>query len=258
MDRLRIGYLANKNWFILFSIGYAIFIGLPFLAPVLMELELTQAANLIYSVYKLLCHQLPQRSIFLFGEETMYSLTEIQSNWQLTTNPLILRKFIGNPQMGWKVAWSDRMVSMYTSILLISWIWYPLRNKIKSFPLWGFGLLLLPMALDGITHVISDFSGIGQGFRDSNLWLAQLTNFRFQSSFYAGDALGSFNSWMRLFSGITFGAGVVLFGFPYVEEIFEDNLNRMTAKQEKLERLKDAALREIMELKTKQTTNSEK
>jgi hypothetical protein len=36
-------------------------------------------------------------------------------------------------------------------------------------------------------------------------------------SFYAGDALGSFNSWMRWITGITFGITTVLFLFPYIE-----------------------------------------
>jgi hypothetical protein len=65
----------------------------------------------------------------------------------------------------------------------------------------------------GITHMVSDFAGIGEGFRDSNIWLATLTHHAYPATFYAGDALGSFNSWMRWFSGILFGAGIVWFGF---------------------------------------------
>jgi hypothetical protein len=61
--------------------------------------------------------------------------------------------------------------------------------------------------------MVSDFAGIGEGFRDSNIWLATLTHHAYPATFYAGDALGSFNSWMRWFSGILFGAGIVWFGF---------------------------------------------
>jgi len=175
----------------------------------------------------------------------MYSLPEIYNAWQPTSNPLILRKFIGNPQMGWKVAWSDRMVSMYTSVLFVAWIWYPLRKKIKILPWWGFMLFMLPMAVDGITHMVSDFSGVGQGFRDSNLWLAQLTNFKYASTFYAGDALGSFNSWMRLFTGIMFGIGAVLFGFPYIAEIFETDAEKYEIQQQRLTHLKEKAFQDI-------------
>ena len=79
------------------------------------------------------------------------------------------------------------------------------------------------MALDGSTHFISDLSGIGSGFRDSNLWLAALTNNTFSASFYAGDALGSFNSWMRLISGLLFALGFVWFLFPYIQSSFNQS-----------------------------------
>ncbi|NIX54647.1 MAG: DUF2085 domain-containing protein [candidate division Zixibacteria bacterium] len=249
MKNRSFGYLVNRKWFFLFSAGYTIFIGLPFLAPVLMQLDFPKAAGAIYSIYQFLCHQFPQRSFFLFGDKLMYSLQEIQSAWQVTVNPLILRKFIGSPQMGWKVAWSDRMISMYTSILFVSWIWYPLRKKIKPPPFWAFALFLLPMAIDGFTHMISDFSGIGQGFRDSNLWLAQLTGFKYSAAFYAGDALGSFNSWMRFMTGIIFGIGVVLYGFPYIAEIFETNAENFEAREDKLTLLKEKAIRDIQDFR---------
>jgi hypothetical protein len=79
---------------------------------------------------------------------------------------------------------------------------------------------LLPMAIDGSSHFVSDLAGIAQGFRDSNAWLAALTNHVFAPSFYAGDAVGSFNSWMRILTGVLFGVGVVWFGFPYIDEAF--------------------------------------
>lgn len=243
------GYFVNRYWFVWFSLGFGLFVGLPFLAPVLMEAELSKAANLIYTIYSFLCHQMPQRSFFMFGGKTMYSLSEIQTSWQNTVNPMVLRRFIGNPEMGWKVAWSDRMVSMYASTLFAAWIWYPFRKKLSNFPFWGFVLLLMPMGIDGFSHMISDFAGIGQGFRDTNLWLAELTNYQFSAGFYSGDALGSFNSWMRFLSGLFFGIGVVLYGFPYLDEIFEDNLARIGAKQENLALLREEALNKIDEFK---------
>ena len=93
-----------------------------------------------------------------------------------------------------------------------------LRHRLPRLPFWGLVLFLLPMALDGTTHLISDFAGLGQGFRDSNLWLAMLTHNTLRATFYAGDAWGSFNSIMRLLTGIFFGMGIVWFGFPYIED----------------------------------------
>jgi hypothetical protein len=72
------------------------------------------------------------------------------------------------------------------------------------------------MVVDGSSHLVSDVAGIGRGFRDSNLWLAALTANRLSPSFYAGDAWGSFNSAMRLVTGLLFGTGVAWFGVPYM------------------------------------------
>lgn len=223
-------YWLTQNWMLLFSLGFSAFIGLPFLAPVFMQFGWQGAGNAIYTIYSFMCHQMPQRSLFLFGPKTMYSLSTIQDVWQDTINPLVLRKFIGSPEMGWKVAWSDRMVSMYAAILFFAWLWYPLRKKIKALPWWGLILFLVPMGVDGITHMISDFAGIGQGFRYTNEWLANLTNNAFAANFYAGDAIGSFNSWMRWISGFFFGLGMVWFGFPYLDEYFTSIASTIRSK----------------------------
>jgi hypothetical protein len=78
------------------------------------------------------------------------------------------------------------------------------------------------LAIDGGTHFISDIvGGKGGGFRYGNLWPAALTGNAFPTTFYVGDALGSFNSWMRLFSGILFALGITWFSFPYLQRSFE-------------------------------------
>jgi uncharacterized membrane protein len=189
---------------------------LPYLAPVFMQIGWTGAGKAIYFIYSFFCHQLPERSFFWFGEKAMYSLSEIQSVWQDTINPMILRQFVGNETMGWKIAWSDRMISFYTSVWFFAALWYPFRRKIKPISWWGFVLLLFPIAIDGGTHMVSDFAGIGQGFRDTNQWLAALTNNTLPVTFSAGDALGSFNSIMRFITGILAGLGIVWIAFPYI------------------------------------------
>ncbi|MEJ2267179.1 MAG: hypothetical protein P8X95_27355, partial [Anaerolineales bacterium] len=114
----RLTYWISRNWIVVFALLMGLYIGLPFLAPVFMELDWTGAAQAIYLFYSFQCHQLPQRSFFLFGPKFMYSLSNVQSVWQNSIDPALLRQFIGNPQMGWKVAWSDRMVYMYASTLI--------------------------------------------------------------------------------------------------------------------------------------------
>jgi uncharacterized membrane protein len=179
-----------------------------------MRLGLVAPARAIYLAYSFLCHQLPQRSYFLFGERLTYSLAEIQAAWQPTNDPWVLRQFIGTPAMGYKVAWSDRMVSLYTSIPLAALLWWPMRKRIRPLPLGIFALLALPILVDGTSHMVSDLAGIGQGFRDGNEWLVTLTGNRLPTWFYAGDAWGSFNSLMRLVSGALFGIALVWMAFP--------------------------------------------
>ncbi len=210
------GSWLAQHWLEAFLVIYGTWVWLPFLAPVFMNLGWSGAGKALYLIYSFFCHQLPERSIFLFGEKPMYTLTEIQGVWQNTFNPMILRKFIGNPQMGWKVAWSDRMISFYTSIWIFALLWSWIRRLVKPLPIWGFILFLLPLALDGGSHMISDLAGIGQGFRDNNLWLVRLTSNALPVLFYAGDALGSFNSWMRILTGLMAGFGIIWFTFPLI------------------------------------------
>jgi len=211
-----------KNWFLMFIIIYGLWVWAPFLAPIFMHLGWDGPAKAIYFVYSFFCHQLPERSYFLFGPQVTYSLNDIQAAWMDTINPLLLRKFTGTATMGWKVAWSDRMISFYGGVWLFALIWYPFRRRMRSLPWWGLILFLLPIALDGGTHFLSDLAGIGQGFRYTNLWLANLTHFAFSPSFYAGDTLGSFNSWMRILTGLLAGLGLVWFAFPYIKETFSE------------------------------------
>ena len=77
------------------------------------------------------------------------------------------------------------------------------------------------MGIDGFTHLFSDLSGLGLGFRDVNVWLAVLTNHSLSPFFYTGDGWGSFNSLMRIVSGVLFGAGIVWFVFPQLNDLFQ-------------------------------------
>ena len=227
MTRIVLG--LARHWLLFVNLLIALWVGLPWLAPVMMHLGWTSAAKAIYLIYSFQCHQLPERSFFHFGKQAMYSLTEIQAAWQLSIDPFILRQFIGTPEMGWKVAWSDRMVSMYTSILLGGLLYGPLRKQMKPISISTFALLLLPMVIDGGTHMISDLAGIGQGFRDTNSWLQILSKNAFPITFFQGDTLGSFNSWMRLITGILFGMALVAFAFPYLNDAFADIARRSEA-----------------------------
>lgn len=215
-------FRKTPGWLLLVIVALAIFNGLPFLAPVFMKLGMDWAGNLVYVGYSPLCHQMAQRSFFLFGPGgfQMYNVDQLPINATGPLAPLILKAFTGNAQIGWKVAWSDRMVSMYGSPLIAA-VFYAVARQfrvVKPLAWWGVALLAMPMGFDGVTHLLSDFAGVGHGFRDSNAWLAVLTSNVFPASFYAGDALGSFNSTMRLLTGILFGFGLGWMVFPYMEQ----------------------------------------
>lgn len=238
--RAKLADHMNRYWFVWFSVLYGAFVSLPWLAPSLMQIGAEGPGQIIYTVYSFFCHQLPERSFFLFGQKAMYSLAEIQFRWQQSVDPAILRQFTGDPLTGWKVAWSDRMVALYTSILLLAWLWWPLRKKIRPLPLYGFVLLALPMAIDGASHFISDLSGLNQGFRCTNAWLAGLTGNAFPGWFYFGDAPGSFNSWMRLITGSLFGLGVVWFLFPILDRAGSADRLLMNSRLDLMEKLQQA------------------
>ena len=160
-DRLILA--GARHWLLVFNLLFGAYALTPWLAPVLMHTGHTRAAGLIYLFYSTQCHQLPERSYFLFGQKASYSLSEVQAAFQDTNNPAILRQFIGNPEMGWKVAWSDRMVSMYTSVL-VAGLLFSLRRRLdlayarSPLSLWGFALLISPMIVDGGSHALSDLA----------------------------------------------------------------------------------------------------
>lgn len=209
-----------RHWLLVFNSAVTLLVTPPWLAPVFMRLGWELPGRAIYFVYSFLCHQLPQRSYFLFGPQATYSLAEIQAVWPVpASNWLALRQFIGTPEMGYKVAWSDRMVSMYGAFLLGGLLFALVRHRLRPLRLRWYPLWVAPIFFDGVSHTINDFTG--WGFRDTNAWLAALTENIFPAAFYAGDALGAFNWWLRLLTGLIFGLGTVWLAYPYLERGFD-------------------------------------
>ena len=198
-----------RHWLALLLTPALIFVTLPFLAPVAMHYEFTNLGRAIYWLYALFCHQLPQRSWFLFGPKLTYSLQEINqvypySDWWR------LRQFLGTPEMGWKMAWSDRMVSLYFMTPVFGLCYSLLRRvRMQIQPLSVRSLLwsLLPLFLDGMSRLVSDSlpAAWGGGFRSDNQWLALLT-MNALPDIYSGDAAFTFNWWMRLLTGVVANA----------------------------------------------------
>jgi uncharacterized membrane protein len=223
-----VGRALRRHWFPIAFALVGLYAGLPWLAPAFMRLGWTAPGQAIYGLYSTQCHQMAQRSYFVFGPRLMYTPAELKTAGA-ALDPLGLRAFVGTPELGWKVAWSDRMASMYAGLVASMLGLRLLRRRVPPLPLWGLVLLLLPLAIDGTTHLFSDLSGFGRGFRDTNLWLAALTAGRFTSGFYAGDAWGSFNAAMRLLTGGLFGLAFAWFALPRVQAALEGDVTRTPA-----------------------------
>ncbi len=221
----RINHWFSQHWLLTFNTGWGIFVIPPWLAPIFMTLGLTWPGRAVYFIYNFFCHQLPERSWFLFGSQISYTQAQIATAWGRAlpeiSNELVRRQYIGTPELGWKVAWSDRMVAMYTSIFLFGLLYALLQQRdirIKGISWWLLSLFILPLAVDGTTHLINDLLRLA--LRDANQWAVVLTNGIFPAGFYAGDMFGSLNSVLRVVTGLLFGSGVVAFLWPLMDQEF--------------------------------------
>ncbi len=208
------------HWLLVALTAIGVWNLLPWLTPLFMELGWIFPARVVHTAYVAFCHQLPQRSWFLFGDQFTYSYDQIVFAMTGSSEhvlPLTMRGFIGTPEMGWKLAWSDRMISFYGGWLLVGLIYAVLRPRWRGFGLTLAIVLMFPMLVDGVTHMVSDLGGLRIGFRESNVWLAMLTNYAFAPEFYAGDQWGSFNSIMRLITGLLAALGMIGWVFPYID-----------------------------------------
>lgn len=177
----RLVYWISRHWLALFNVLVAVYVGLPLLAPVLMNVGATGPARVIYTIYSPLCHQMASRSFFLFGEQPAYpreiagtSLTPIEDympsvpefadasadpqNW--TAFLLAARRFLGNEQMGYKMALCERDMAIYVAVLLTGLLYGLLRRRvnIKPLPVWAFLIIGLgPIALDGFSQLFSQY-----------------------------------------------------------------------------------------------------
>lgn len=178
-----------RHWLLLFNMGWALYVGLPFLAPILMQMGWVAPAHMIYVVYSFFCHQLPDHSYFLFGSSWAPSLEQLHAyGMDAGLNLFEQRRFIGNELAGYKVALCQRDVAIYGSVLAAGLI-YGLQTRGTDRPPralnWKiYVLLLLPIALDGGTQLV--------GLRESN-WL------------------------LRSFTGALFGIASVWLAYPHVD-----------------------------------------
>jgi uncharacterized membrane protein len=196
-----------------------IYIVLPVLAPVLMNAGMETPARLIYRVYSFTCHQLSYRSFFLFGDQVVYprdpnaqglatysqvsGLNSGDSNADL----MEARNFLGNSFVGYKIALCQRDVAIYGGIVLFGIIFILSKKRIRQIPvlIWIiFGIL--PVALDGLSQLLSQSPFNFFDYRESTPFLRSITGFLF----------GFMTAW---------------FAFPVLEQAMRDTRKVIESKQ---------------------------
>ncbi len=194
------------HWLFFFNGFFLLYVGLPILAPVLMRLGIEGPARVIYTVYRPLCHQLPQRSFFLFGPQCTYRLEEL-TTWlgpDAGVGPAA-QAFVGNVEAGFKMALCQRDISIYGTMLLAGLVYGLVRRRwrISALPWWAYLLFgVLPMLLDG-----------GAQF------LSYLLPF-----FWPGGPIQPYETTpvMRVVTGGLFGLATTWLSYPLVQETVEE------------------------------------
>jgi len=229
LDRLILG--LARHWLLVVNTFLGLYIGLAVLAPVLMATGLTGLGRAIYLFFAFQCHQLPQRSYYLFSQAggiQTYSLDQVLA-WG--ANPNNLRAFVGNPQIGFKMAIAHRLTAIHTALFVGGLLWGWVGRRLPRLSLTGFLFLILPMALDGGSHMLSEITRLG--FRESNAWAVWLTGGLFPSSFYVGTTVGTLNWLLRTLTGSLFGLATIWFTFPHLAEGFDDLRRELELKLRK-------------------------
>jgi len=194
----------SNHYMLIFNLFILIYVGLPFLAPVMQHEGFTTPARITYKVYSKLCHQLAFRSWFLYGEQIAYpratasieGLTPYGEATGLDPNDLqTARDFIGNEHLGYKVAFCQRDVAIYGGMLLFGLIFAPFKRKIKPLPIWAWILIgIAPIGLDGVSQIISQ------------LHILEFIPYRESTPL------------LRTLTGFLFGSSTAWFGYPVIEE----------------------------------------
>jgi uncharacterized membrane protein len=183
-----------RHWLAIFNTAWALYVLLPFLAPMLMQAGMPAAAQVIYTIYSVLCHQIPTHSYFLFGPELAPQAPELIAGGMAASNDLLqVRTFIGSAEVGWKVALCQRDVAIYAAVFFTGLLYGLVRHRLRPLPFKIYVLFLIPIAVDGLSQLV--------GLRESNWWLRTLT-------------------------GALFGFASVWLAYPYVEEAMQDVLDQ--------------------------------
>jgi uncharacterized membrane protein len=116
-------------------------------APLLAALGFVDAADGVYRLYALTCHQWAFRSFFLMGEQAVYARAQLEA---LGVDPY---HAVGESGLGWKMAFCERDLAIYAG-LLGAGVWFARHRNIAPLGLGMYALLCVPMAIDAGTQFL--------------------------------------------------------------------------------------------------------
>ena len=216
----------SRNWLWIVLGFLFVYTGLSLTAPVLMKAGAEGPANVIYTIYKPMCHQFAFRSWFFFGEQVAYpreiagadigSFEEYAAkdpefaglDLSVWTSDLQLkaRSFTGNETMGYKSALCQRDVLIYGVMFVAGLLFIPIRKRLRPAPVLLYLFLGLgPIALDGGSQLVS--------YPPLELWPVRET-------------LPGY----RALTGAMFGLMNVWLAFPYLEQSMNEAQAAMTER----------------------------
>ncbi|MCI0397805.1 MAG: DUF2085 domain-containing protein [Chloroflexi bacterium] len=221
-------YWLSRHWLAVLNTVIGIYVALPILAPVFMNAGLTGPGRAIYIMYSPMCHQMAQRSFFLFGEQPAYpraiagtELTPIEAyvddipqfegvapdNWAQFF--AAARAFVGNERMGYKMALCERDIGIYSFVFLSGLVYAVLRRRtqIKPMPMLAFIILGMgPIALDGFSQLFGYWTTPLDGSAASGLVATIQSIFPLRES----------TPLLRTLTGAWFGLALVWLTYPHV------------------------------------------
>jgi len=209
----RVSYWIARRYLLLLNLFMLFYVGLPFLAPTLMDMGATLPAKAIYRIYSPLCHQFGFRSFFLYGEQAYYPLAEAKlagvKTFEQATGISNLddpysntrfqaRAYTGDETVGYKIALCERDVAIYLGLLTFGIIFGLTGRRIKPlhWAIWLF-IGIAPIAFDGFSQLFSQFH-----------WLPLASVFPYRES----------TPFLRVLTGALFGICTAWFAYPNIEE----------------------------------------
>jgi uncharacterized membrane protein len=238
----------TRHWLRVALVIIGVYAGLPWVAPTLMKLGLTDLGNAIYTIYSPMCHQFAFRSVFLYGDQPFYPREAVGSEYkpfddyafkdakyqsayaywyeQMNKQPFVgdvtradlqeftiwmqfaARDFRGNEQMGYKTSLCARDVAIYAALFFGGCLYAIPQVRRRLRP-----MPLILYVLIGLGPIGLDGFSQLLGYPPFNFWQVRET-----APFF------------RIVTGALFGLMNAWLAFPYIESSMRDTRRQLLAK----------------------------